>query len=79
MQESDYSIEYLCRTIDEVAAGQEVLAIKVEGLERKFDSLFHDVPPYEAAKVDQKLVPRSGSIRRRLELAEYHKAKRIPA
>ena len=79
MQELDYSIENLCRTIDEVAAGQEVLAIKIEGMERKLDGLFHDVPPYEAAKVDQKLVPRSGSIRRRLELAEYHKAKRIPA
>ena len=80
MSESDYSIDDLREAIESVAAGTELLAERFEKVEKKLDSLFHDVPPYEAEvkKVDQRLVPRSGNIRRRLEIAEHLKSKQIP-
>lgn len=71
MQELDYSIDDLHEDNIRLV---EILTV----MNKKLDALFHDVPSYEEVKVDQKAIPRSGNLRRRLEIAEYRKARQIP-
>lgn len=46
----DFTIDDLGRVIEELAAGQELIAERLERIEKKLDSLFNQVPPYEATK-----------------------------